>query len=1200
MLGLRSARGRAILAGIVLVLLLVAVGAVAVWRTNDIQQRHRAMDHTFAAATALEGAEARFWQAQGALSALVISGDPVWVDAYDNAAEAANQNLAKARAEFMAMGEAEKASAVDDLALRIGQFNDMAKPLFPTILEGDRQAVIELATSSMAGLAATNTAIAADLQAMVQEAQQAAATEQEAGDRAADVTLWLLLGLGSVALATGIGAVVMLVGSVVGPLAALRASASSITSGNFEARARVFGPEEVASLARDFNEMTDALSAKTEAAQESERRYRLLADNASDIIWTMDMSLRHTYVSPSVLRLRGYSVEEAMGQTVEQELTPASIEVAMKVLAEELAIEDLEQKDLSRSRTLELEHFCKDGSTVWLEVTMTFLRDKDGRPVGILGASRDITERKRAEEALRQTRDYLEKLIDYANAPIIVWDPSFTITRFNGAFERLTGRPANQVIGQRLEVLFPEHERAASMEEIARTLRGEFWELIEIPILHGSGEVRRVLWNSANITGADGRTVVATIAQGTDISERKRAEEALRESEARYKALLAGAPVGMIVVDVQTKQFRYANPGVCRMFGYTEEEFLRIGVADMSPKESLDQTLAEFEAQLRGEKLLSPDIPCLRKDGTLFYADIRGIAITLDGRKCNLGIFTDITERKRAEEALLQSESKYRTLLEGLPQKVFFKDRNSVYVSCNEHYARDLRINPDEIAGKTDYDFYPAELAEKYRADDKRVVQSGETEDIEEEYVQDGRQAYVQTVKTPVKDEHGKVVGVLGIFWDVTDRKQAEEERRRLHAELELRVITDSLTGLYNHACFYERLSEEIERSGRYNGGFAVAMMDVDNFKHFNDSCGHQQGDEMLRLVADSIRSGLRRSDLAFRYGGDEFAAILLHANAARARAVIDRINRHLAKSLKQLNHDAAARLSVSAGVACFADDGRTADELVRAADTALYSAKWAARARYATRQECAIEALAPPPAMAARDMLSTTASSLAAALRELGVPDVMAELNLRTIAALGTLAEIKDPYVRGHQERTSDVAATLAEKMGLSPDRVRGTRLAGLVHDLGKAGISKRILIKPGKLTEEEFAEIKEHPSLGSMMITSQVEALDQLVPIVRHHHERFDGKGYPDGLAGDEIPLEARILAVVDAFDAMTHERSYRKALSREEALAEVKRGAGTQFDPAVVEAFLAWAAKEGEAARRQLVREDKEPAAVPTTRT
>jgi HD-GYP domain-containing protein (c-di-GMP phosphodiesterase class II) len=240
---------------------------------------------------------------------------------------------------------------------------------------------------------------------------------------------------------------------------------------------------------------------------------------------------------------------------------------------------------------------------------------------------------------------------------------------------------------------------------------------------------------------------------------------------------------------------------------------------------------------------------------------------------------------------------------------------------------------------------------------------------------------------------------------------------------------------------------------------------------------------------------------------------------------------------------------------------------------------------------EYAIESLAAPPGTSEMGLPSNTVGSLAAALRGLGVPDALAELNLRTIATLGTLAEVRDPYIRGHQERTSEVATSVAEEMGLSSDRVRGTRLAGLLHDLGKAGISKRILNKPGKLTEEEFAEIKEHPPLGSMMIISEIEALRQVVPIVLHHHEHFDGKGYPDGLAGEEIPIEARILAVVDAFDAMI----------REEALAELQRGAGTQFDPAVVEAFLALPTTESAEpeARKQPASEDKELAAARTTK-
>jgi HD-GYP domain-containing protein (c-di-GMP phosphodiesterase class II) len=210
--------------------------------------------------------------------------------------------------------------------------------------------------------------------------------------------------------------------------------------------------------------------------------------------------------------------------------------------------------------------------------------------------------------------------------------------------------------------------------------------------------------------------------------------------------------------------------------------------------------------------------------------------------------------------------------------------------------------------------------------------------------------------------------------------------------------------------------------------------------------------------------------------------------------------------------------------------------------------------------------------------MLSGAASSLSAALQDLTTPDVITESELRTIAALGAAAEIRDPFIRGHQERTSRLAATVAKEMGLSPDRVRSLTTAGLLHDLGKISVSEGILNKPGKLTESEFAKMKEHSALGATMIVSGAEALQPLAPIIRHHHERFDGSGYPDGLARENIPLEARILSVADAFDAMTHERSYRKALSTEEALGEIQRGAGTRFDSGVVEACLGVVRRRG----------------------
>jgi diguanylate cyclase (GGDEF)-like protein/putative nucleotidyltransferase with HDIG domain len=453
---------------------------------------------------------------------------------------------------------------------------------------------------------------------------------------------------------------------------------------------------------------------------------------------------------------------------------------------------------------------------------------------------------------------------------------------------------------------------------------------------------------------------------------------------------------------------------------------------------------------------------------------------------------------------------------------------------------------------------------------------------------------------TWLRDSDGKPVGILGVTRDISERKKAEQEREGLLAELEVRAITDSLTGLYDHAHFYQRLAEEIDRSKRYNHGFAVVMMDVDDFKRYNDSRGHQAGDEMLRLVAGCIRTGLRSSDIAFRYGGDEFAAILPHANAAKARAAVERINGRITKSLKQVDGGSAVRLSLSAGVACFPNDGRAGDDLVRIADAALYNAKWVARARDIMGQREDIQSLISalvsrrsgveaaaggaivlrPEALHEQQarIVSSVASSIAVALKDAGVSQALEDPDLQVLATVGAAAEIKDRYIRGHPERTSEAAAALAGEMGLSPERVKDIRIAGLLHDIGKVTVSESILNKPGRLTKREFASIKDHPIVGASLV-SQVKGFEGLVPIVRHHHERFDGKGYPDGLAAEEIPLEARILSVVDVFDALKHQRSYRDGMGSEEAIAELERGAGTQFDSAVVEAFLALVKTRGD---------------------
>ncbi len=289
-----------------------------------------------------------------------------------------------------------------------------------------------------------------------------------------------------------------------------------------------------------------------------------------------------------------------------------------------------------------------------------------------------------------------------------------------------------------------------------------------------------------------------------DVTERKLAEEELRESEKRYKLLLEAASEGIVVADIKTKKFKYANPAICEMLGYTREELVQMGVEDIHPKDSVKHAISEFESQARGEKIRVPGMPCLRKDGTIRFADIDSTTVMIDGQEHMLGLFRDTTEQKRIREKLQKSENKYKTLLSNLPQKIFLKDMDSVYVSCNEHYARDLKTSAEEIIGKTDYDFFSGDLAEKYRADDRSVLGSGKTTDIEESYIQDGMEIIVHTVKTPVKDAKGHTAGVLGIFWDITTQKKAEleilEHREKLDKiNKELKWKIEELEAALNH-----------------------------------------------------------------------------------------------------------------------------------------------------------------------------------------------------------------------------------------------------------------------------------------------------------------------------------------------------------------------------------------------------------------
>jgi len=366
-------------------------------------------------------------------------------------------------------------------------------------------------------------------------------------------------------------------------------------------------------------------------------------------------------------------------------------------------------------------------------------------------------------------------------------------------------------------------------------------------------------------------------------------------------------------------------------------------------------------------------------------------------------------------------------------------------------------------------------------------------------------------------------------------------ENSQLYARAEQRSRIDELTGLFNRRHFEERLKEEIARHSRYGNSFSIFLLDLDSFKTYNDVYGHPSGDVLLSQIGRIIKSSIRDADQAFRYGGDEFVVVLPHTAVEDARVVADRVRETIAGEMEKKG----IAVTCSIGLACYPSDGIMAGELVTVADTALYFAKRTGGNRVYLSSKILAEPLEDAGIYARRNGLSA-------------------------IYALVSAVEAKDPYTYGHSKKVNSYAVALAEAIGLSPEEVSRVSIAALLHDIGKIGVSDKILNKKGKLTKEDWEAIKSHPRLGAIIV-GNVPNLVPCVSSILHHHERWDGAGYPDGLKGEQIPIEARILAIADSFEAMSAARPYRPALCSEKVLKELRVGAGTQFDPKLAESFI-----------------------------
>ena len=591
------------------------------------------------------------------------------------------------------------------------------------------------------------------------------------------------------------------------------------------------------------------------------------------------------------------------------------------------------------------------------------------------------------------------------------------------------------------------------------------------------------------------------------------------------------------------------NKGAERLFGYSAHEMIGQPIYIIVPPERRTELASSVRRVTEKQRIEHFETVRRRKDGQLIDVSVT-ISPVKDATGKIVGASTiarDITARKHMEEQLRQSEQRFRALIEQSADAIVLIDTQGRVLYLSPSTTRVLGYMLEELIGRKVLEMIHPDDWETILALLAAIVQEpGKSLSAEFRVrCRDGTFRWMEGTGTNLLADPN-VGAIVGNYRDITERKQAEERQRVLQERILALATTDPITSLPNHGALIDRLDQELERAHHYDRSCSLLFLDLDHFKALNDGYGHAVGDALLCKFADLVRTQLRGMDTMGRWGGEEFVVILPELSAEDTLHLAEAIRTMVATNTFRVG--GGIHLTCSVGLASYPVHAQEREGLLRAADRAMYGAKRFGRNQVRAATDPAVLALfiAHPPEDGREE----------AAL--IGMTE-----------ALVALVEARDHPTGHHAHQVSDLVLQLALALGVPATEAQMLALAGRLHDVGKVAVPDIVLQKPAALTEEEWELMRTHSVVGADVI-NHIPALRPLAPVIRAHHERWDGQGYPDHLAGESIPFGARILMVADAYLAMIVDRPYRNACAPSAALEELRRCVVSQFDPQVVEAL------------------------------